>query len=128
MRPVGCAYLEPGAIVYLFEKKNGKGLAFVMGPNEKDEGTIELPVGDVTRVTLTDFCGNESVLPAAGGKVTVGANPMPVIVEDFELTLDPVRQVGSLSISVERDVGELLRVRLTDAGWHAWSDNRKARR
>ena len=25
-------------------------------------------------------------------------------------------------------VGELLRVRLTDAGWHAWSDNRKARR
>lgn len=96
VRPVGCAYLEPGAIVYLFEKKNGKGLAFVMGPNEKDEGTIELPVGDVTRVTLTDFCGNESVLPAAGGKVTVGANPMPVIVEDFDYS----RLAAAVSLSV----------------------------
>ena len=66
--------------------------------------------------------------PRALGRLFTDIGDAGLNVEDFELTHDPVRQVGYLSISVERDVGELLRVRLTDAGWHAWSDNRKARR
>jgi prephenate dehydrogenase len=66
--------------------------------------------------------------PRALGRLFTDIGDAGLNVEDFELTHDPVRQVGYLSISVESDVGELLRVRLTDAGWHAWSDTRGGRR
>lgn len=45
-------------------------------------------------------------------------------VEDFELTHDPIRQVGYLSISVESDVAERLRARIIDAGWQVWAAHR----
>ncbi|QXT64189.1 prephenate dehydrogenase [Tessaracoccus palaemonis] len=45
-------------------------------------------------------------------------------VEDFELTHDPVRKVGYLSIAVEREVAEKLRGAITEGGWHAWSASR----
>ena len=85
-RPVGATYLDPGAIVYLFAKRNGKGLAFVMSQNEKSECSVEVPVGGVSSVIATDYCGNESPILAQGGKVTVAAKPMPVIIEDFDVS------------------------------------------
>lgn len=42
-------------------------------------------------------------------------------VEDFELTHDPVREVGYLSISVEREAAERLRSRLAEGQWHTWT-------
>ena len=42
-------------------------------------------------------------------------------VEDFELTHDAVREVGYLSISVERAQAEQLRANLVGRGWRAWS-------
>ena len=66
--------------------------------------------------------------PRALGRLFTDIGDAGFNVEDFELTHDPVRQVGYLSISVESEVAENLRSRLADAGWHAWSDNRKARR
>ncbi|MDO5736130.1 MAG: prephenate dehydrogenase [Propionibacteriaceae bacterium] len=42
-------------------------------------------------------------------------------VEDFELTHDAVREVGYLSISVERAQAEQLRANLVGRGWKAWS-------
>nr|WP_269452257.1 hypothetical protein [Tessaracoccus coleopterorum] len=46
-------------------------------------------------------------------------------VEDFELTHDQIRQVGYLSIAVERDDAEKLRARIVEGGWHAWAGSRK---
>ncbi len=43
-------------------------------------------------------------------------------VEDFELTHDAVREVGYLSISVERPQAERLRADLDGRGWKAWLD------
>ncbi len=42
-------------------------------------------------------------------------------VEDFDLTHDAVREVGYLSISVERPQAEQLRANLVGRGWKAWS-------
>lgn len=42
-------------------------------------------------------------------------------VEDFELTHDPVREVGYLSISVEREVAEQLRANIVARGWTGWA-------
>jgi len=42
-------------------------------------------------------------------------------VEDFELTHDPVREVGYLSIAVERDVAEQLRANIVARGWTGWA-------
>ncbi|MEO7588173.1 MAG: prephenate dehydrogenase [Arachnia sp.] len=42
-------------------------------------------------------------------------------VEDFELNHDAVREVGYLSISVERPQAEQLRANLVGRGWKAWS-------
>lgn len=49
-------------------------------------------------------------------------------IEDFELTHDPVREVGYLSISVERGLAEQLRAKIAEGGWHAWSTARGGRR
>ena len=45
-------------------------------------------------------------------------------IEDFELTHDPVRQVGYLSIAVESDVAERLRAKILEAGWQVWTAHR----
>ncbi|MFT3886782.1 MAG: prephenate dehydrogenase [Arachnia sp.] len=66
--------------------------------------------------------------PRALGRLFTDIGDAGLNVEDFELTHDPVREVGYLSIAVESEVGELLRGRLTDAGWHAWSATRGGRR
>lgn len=42
-------------------------------------------------------------------------------VEDFELTHDPVREVGYLSISVESEVAEQLRADIVARGWTGWA-------
>ena len=43
-------------------------------------------------------------------------------VEDFELTHDAVREVGYLSISVERPQAERFQEDLESRGWRAWLD------
>ncbi|MDO5065675.1 MAG: prephenate dehydrogenase [Propionibacteriaceae bacterium] len=43
-------------------------------------------------------------------------------VEDFELTHDAVREVGYLSISVERPRAQQFRADLEERGWRAWLD------
>lgn len=45
-------------------------------------------------------------------------------VEDFELTHDTVREVGYLSISVERQQAEQFRGDLVERGWQAWLDRK----
>ncbi|MDO5092577.1 MAG: prephenate dehydrogenase [Propionibacteriaceae bacterium] len=47
-------------------------------------------------------------------------------VEDFELTHDVVREVGYLSISVERPQAERFCDRLVERGWRAWLDRETA--
>lgn len=45
-------------------------------------------------------------------------------VEDFELTHDAVREVGYLSISVERPQAEQFRADLDERGWRAWLERK----
>lgn len=45
-------------------------------------------------------------------------------VEDFELNHDPIREVGYLSIAVERDVAEQFRGIIVGRGWTIWSAER----
>lgn len=45
-------------------------------------------------------------------------------VEDFELTHDPVREVGYLQIGFESEVAERLRATLVGRGWSVWSSQR----
>lgn len=45
-------------------------------------------------------------------------------VEDFDLTHDPVREVGYLSISVESDVAEQFRTNIVARGWTVWAAHR----
>lgn len=45
-------------------------------------------------------------------------------VEDFELNHDPIREVGYLSIAVERDVAEQFRHIIVGRGWTIWSAER----
>ncbi|AQP47116.1 prephenate dehydrogenase [Tessaracoccus aquimaris] len=46
-------------------------------------------------------------------------------VEDFELNHDPIREVGYLSISVEREMAEKLKTKIMEGGWQAWLGSRK---
>lgn len=46
-------------------------------------------------------------------------------VEDFDITHDPVREVGYLTIAVEVAEGEKLKDNLTDRGWNAWSNQQE---
>lgn len=63
--------------------------------------------------------------PRALGRLFTDIGKAGFNVEDFELTHDPARNVGYLSITVESDVAERLRSHLVDKGWSAWSSTRK---
>ena len=114
VRPVGAACLEPGAIVYLFEKKNGKGLAFVMSQTEKADVQASIPVGSVASVKVTDYRGNESSSAASGGNVVVAAKPMPVIFEDFDLA--PLAAACSLTVAAQGPLVQVPSVRFVSGG------------
>lgn len=60
--------------------------------------------------------------PRALGRLFGDVGDFGFNVEDFELNHDAVREVGYLSISVERAQAEQLRANLVGRGWHAWSD------
>jgi hypothetical protein len=96
-RPMGAAYLEPGVIAYLFERKDGKALAFVMSANEKTSCKGQIPVGKVTTVKRTDYCGNTDNPATTGDKYIFDAKPMPEIIEGF----DTAPLAASSSISIE---------------------------
>lgn len=59
--------------------------------------------------------------PRALGRLFGDVGEFGFNVEDFELTHDAVREVGYLSISVERPQAEQLRANLVGRGWKAWS-------
>ena len=110
--PVGAAYLSPGAIVYLFRRTDGKGLAYVMSESEGCEKpshysasaqilaaepvNVSLPVGGSAAVRVTDYQGNERRAKTEGGFLRIAAKPIPVIVEGFDL--EPLAATCSLSI------------------------------
>lgn len=60
--------------------------------------------------------------PRALGRLFTDIGEAGFNVEDFELTHDPVREVGYLSIAVERDVAEQLRANIVARGWTGWAD------
>ena len=62
--------------------------------------------------------------PRALGRLFTDIGEVGFNVEDFEITHDPVREVGYLQIAVESDVAEQLRSTLVERGWGAWSSNR----
>ncbi|WP_246043308.1 prephenate dehydrogenase [Tessaracoccus massiliensis] len=62
--------------------------------------------------------------PRALGRLFTDIGEVGFNVEDFEITHDPVREVGYLQIAVESDVAEQLRATLVERGWGAWSSNR----
>lgn len=96
-RPVAALYTQPGSIVYLFEREDGKGVASVMAASESESVTVRLPVGKTPSITVTDYCGNETTLAARDGFVELEAKPMPVILEGFDLA--PLALQGSLAIA-----------------------------
>lgn len=61
--------------------------------------------------------------PRALGRLFGDVGDFGFNVEDFELTHDAVREVGYLSISVERTKAEQLRANLVGRGWQAWSNS-----
>ncbi|MDF1489990.1 prephenate dehydrogenase [Tessaracoccus caeni] len=63
--------------------------------------------------------------PRALGRLFTDIGKAGFNVEDFDLTHDPVRNVGYLSITVESEMAERLRSHLVDKGWAAWSSTRK---
>ncbi|GAA3858521.1 prephenate dehydrogenase [Tessaracoccus defluvii] len=66
--------------------------------------------------------------PRALARLFTDLGDAGVNIEDFELTHDPVREVGYLSISVEVEVAEKLRARIVEGGWHAWSSKERGDR
>ncbi len=59
--------------------------------------------------------------PNALGRLFTDIGENGFNVEDFELTHDPAREVGYLSISFEAEVAERLRQSLVAGGWRAWA-------
>ena len=114
VRPVGAVCLEPGAIVYLFEKKDGKALAFAMSQTEKSDVEAAIPVGPVTSVKSTDYRGNESSTSVSGGKLAMTVKPMPVILEDFNLA--PLAAACSLTVAGQGPLVQVPSVRFVAGG------------
>lgn len=93
-RPVGAAYIEPGAIIYVFEKENGEGIATLMSYS-KQEVEVSLPV-NVKQLTITDNQGNASVYQTENGVAKLTAADMPVFIEGFEL--NPIAALTTITI------------------------------
>ena len=110
-RAVGATYLEPGALAYVFERKDGRGLAFIESVNEKSSCEPIVPVGSATSVKTVDYRGVESELPASGGASSVPAEPMPIIIEDFDMA--ELAAMTSLQIEGQDPVTPHPIVRLT---------------
>lgn len=66
--------------------------------------------------------------PRALARLFTDIGEMGFNIEDFELTHDPVREIGYLSIAVEREDAEKLRARIVEGGWHAWAAHRGSRK
>ncbi|MBO7298505.1 MAG: hypothetical protein J6V41_01690 [Kiritimatiellae bacterium] len=82
-RPVGGAYLDPGAIIYVFEREDGKGIATLMSYT-KNPVEVSLPV-KTKQIIVTDNQGNAKTVDAPNGVATLVAEDMPVFVEGFDL-------------------------------------------
>ncbi len=117
-RPVGALHMPPSAIVYLFEREDGKGIAVVMASattrraDDAVVSTISLPVGAVKEVSVTDYCGNAKPLAAADGHVKVEARPMPVLVEGFDIA--PLALLSSLTIASQDSLVPKTTVRVVE--------------
>ncbi len=87
-KPTGAAYLEPGALLFTFEKTDGSAMFFLSSANS-DPGApgmhITLPVGNVGAIKKTDHQGNAEIIPASGGYAKLKVSAMPQIYEGAEL-------------------------------------------
>ena len=88
-RPVGGYYAEPGARVFVFERKDGSALAVVCSANGDPDAApveIEVPAAPGATVVRTDHQGNATTLSAgADGALAVSAGAMPAFYEGLPL-------------------------------------------
>ncbi len=108
--PVGAVYLDPGAVVYVFQNDKGEGLAVLYSVSRAEGAAIALPVGKTTRIRMTDYQGNESELAAADGALSIRAEPMPVILEGLDIA--PLAARASLTLAGQNPLAPAPSVRL----------------
>ena len=99
-RPVGGYYAEPGARVFVFERKDGTALA-VVGSVNGDPGSapvdVKIPAAPGSTVVRTDHQGNATTLSVgADGTLAVAAGAMPAFYEG--LPLGPLAVRCALSV------------------------------
>ncbi len=108
-RPVGRVPLGELGVAYVFENA-GRPIA-VLSTQHTDGETITLDIaGD--EAVVTDYQGNESRVPAPGGKLALKLSTLPVFVEGG--TLDAWRAHASLRIGTGRGQPRFVRPRGTD--------------
>jgi hypothetical protein len=88
-RPVGGYYAEPGARVFVFERKDGTALAVVGSANGHPAAApvdVKIPATPGTTVVRTDHQGNATQVPVGdGNEISVSAGPMPAFYEGLPL-------------------------------------------
>ena len=93
-RPVGAYYVEPGARVVVFERKDGTALAVVGSANGDEKAApveVQIPATPGSTVVRTDHQGNERTIAANGETISVKAGAMPAIYEGLPLEQLAVR-------------------------------------
>jgi hypothetical protein len=81
-KPLGVFLLGRGGLFHLFER-DGKAVA--LGSTYEEGGeTVGLQVGGAT-VTLTDYQGNETVVPATNGRAALQLGRVPYFIEGADL-------------------------------------------
>ena len=83
--PIATAYVEPDAVLYIFEK-DGQGLAVAGTISDADDATatLRIPAGSPF-ILKTDHQGNEQKIATEKGSLTAELGAMPVILEEFDL-------------------------------------------
>ena len=81
-KPLGKFFLPGQGVFHLFEK-DGKPILVASSSKEGGE-KIELNVGS-EQIVITDYQGNETVLPSPGGKLNIDLKPMRVFMEGGSL-------------------------------------------
>ena len=88
-RPVGGYYAEPGARVFVFERKDGTATAVICSANGSPDAPpvdVRVPAAPGSTVVRTDHQGNARALKAgADGSLAVSAAAMPAFYEGLPL-------------------------------------------
>ncbi len=88
-RPVGGYYAEPGARVFVFERKDGTALAVIGSANASPSTPpvdVKIPATPGSTVVRTDNQGNATEISVGGGNaISVSAGAMPAFYEGLPL-------------------------------------------